>query len=375
MNLLIAPNSYKECADSVSTANLFRDNLKKERINLITRPISDGGDGFLAVCKELFELDILSYSISMSYSNHLIKCEVGLNKNNKTLYIESANVLGLKIVPLEFRKPFFLNSKGMGDLLFQIAEDVKKNNLNVEKIIIGIGGTATNDLGLGLCSRFGFKLYDSKGNILDVFPHNFEKVTDIKCEKINIPFKIELIVDVENPLLGKKGATRVFASQKGATNDEIEIMERGFIKLISLFESKGLIKSEEKLSGAGGGLAAAFQILFNAKIKTAKEFLLKDLGLGKLINSIDVVITGEGSFDKKSLLNKGVWLLMDIFSSKKIFLVCGKMESDLKKKLNKNIYVIELSKIFNNDEESIRNFEDGIKQACELIKQHLSIKF
>jgi len=68
-------------------------------------------------------------------------------------------------------------------------------------------------------------------------------------------------------------------------------------------------------------------------------------------------------------------LLMDIFSSKTIFLVCGKMESDVKKKLNKNIYLIELSKFFNSDEESIRNFEDGIKQACELIKQHLSIKF
>ena len=136
MNILIAPNSFKECSDSITITNIIYNNLKKNLdCNLIRKPISDGGDGFTDVCKHYFNGEELIYNVSTPYNDEALECKVIYSEETKTVYIESANVLGLKVVPPERRNPLLLSSKGLGELLLILAGEI----YDIKKVVIGIG--------------------------------------------------------------------------------------------------------------------------------------------------------------------------------------------------------------------------------------------
>ncbi|MCL5030954.1 MAG: glycerate kinase, partial [Bacteroidetes bacterium] len=333
MKVLIAPNSFKECADSTAVSEYLAEDLGKLGIsNLVLKPVSDGGDGFLKVCEKNFSLDIINYRITSPFDNSKINCEAGYDNKNKILYIESANVLGLKIIPLVKRNPLKLSSKGMGELISKILKDHKNGKRNIEKLVIGIGGTGINDLGLGLFTKFGLKIFDNYGKELEVIPSNFTKAKKLSWSKIILPFDIEIIIDVDNDLLGKNGATYVFGKQKGLTTKGIEIVEKGFDNIINILKNNKIIESSKNLSGAGGGLAAGLQVFFGAKLIQSKQFILNELGIKKIKN-IGLVITGEGAFDKQSLMDKATGSLVKYFSSKNIpvLICCGIYDKQIAK--------------------------------------------
>lgn len=367
-NILVAPNSFKECADSVRVSELFHKYLDKSIFNVIQKPISDGGDGFLNVCRQHLKLETLTYSISTPYDESKMDCVIGFDRNNKTIYIESANVLGLKRIPINKRHPLKLSSKGLGDLFSLIIQDINSSKISVNKAVIGIGGTGTMDMGLGVCSRFGFRMYDSYKKELEVIPENFPKVADYEWEHFNLPFKIVTIIDVNNPLFGVEGGAKVFGSQKGASRGEIKVVELGWNKLVNLFNKKKLVNLPDKLTGAGGGLEAGLEIFFNTSTLHAGDFIIESLKSTQA-NDVEMVITGEGAFDYQSLMGKGAGIVVSIFQEKNIpiILCCGKIDESLTEKLGMNVFPIELGKFYNSTEESIRNFEESIKLACNEI--------
>ena len=371
MKLLIAPNTFKEVADSVKAAHLFSKYFSGySGLNLIEKPISDGGDAFLNICKNDFNLKSIIYEISRSYSDNLMPIEIAYDESNSSIYIESAEILGLKVIPQIERNPLVINSRGLGDLLKILEREAEIKKLDINKVYIGIGGTGTNDLALGACSRFGLKIYDDY-NELEIKPINYHKVKRIEWVEQSFPFKIITIIDVNNKLLGETGATLTFGKQKGADNKELQLIENGFENICGILVNMGFIDSADNLSGAGGGLAAGLSIFFNAETKKAKDFILEDLKINKFKNEVDYVVTGEGSFDSQSLMEKGCGIIINEFqdSVNKIFLVCGKIDAGVKEKLNEKIYCIELSKYFSSIGESIKNFEKGIEYACsEIIK-------
>jgi glycerate 2-kinase len=355
--ILIAPNSFKECADSVETAGIFQKYLDKAPCELYIAPLSDGGDGFLRVCTGQFNLEMISYTIP-SPINTPVNVIAGYERANNTVYIESADVIGLKLIPPGRRNPMHLSSAGMGKLLQQISAD-----LPVERFKIGIGGTGINDLGLGMISELGVDFYDHSGSIIDPLPENFEKITDVEVKKV-YEFTIELITDVLNPLTGQKGATATFGPQKGLSKEDVKLLERQFERLTTLFMKKDFISKERKLSGAGGGLAAGLQLFFNAKIESSSEFILNDLELKEKLKFMHYVITGEGSFDSQSLDGKATGIIIQN-TGLPLFLVCGKIDRSVTLPLN--VIPIELQKYFSSAEESIRKFENGIKKGVEEI--------
>ena len=257
--ILVAPNSFKECADSVTIAKLIESNLRPiNKYELIVKPISDGGDGFLKVCQFYYGGEYKFYKIVTPYDNSAFECPVLYCEEKKKLFIESAEVLGLKKVPTHHRIPMKLSSRGMGQLLRKINEDVHNRKIIVEKVYIGVGGTAVVDMGLGMMSELALKLFDTNHNSLDVLPLHFPDVNDFSYKKLSLEFDIILIVDVDNPLLGNEGGLGVYSRQKGASDIDIQVLEKSFIHLINLFENKGLSVSSTNLSGSGGGLSAAF---------------------------------------------------------------------------------------------------------------------
>ncbi len=374
MKILIAPNSFKECADSVTIAELVAENLRKQttdfntNLDLVLKPLSDGGDGFLEVCNKLFDLKILTLEIPTPYKNEIIDCEFGYSSERKTIFIESAKVLGLKLIPVEFRHPAELNSIGLGRLLLYLQKQKQDKKLKIEKVVIGIGGTGTSDFGIGMMSQFNLELLDENGESLEPLPVNYTKTKKIKWEKFRLDFAIEIISDVKIPLLGPNGTSRLFAPQKGATEDEVLILEQGLKNILKLLGAE----DKSYLNGAGGGLAGAFQYFFDAKNKFADEFINSDCGMTKKIKP-DVVITGEGQFDYQSNLNKAVGVVLSEFAETNIpiFIICGK--SLQKDEFKKNITIIELESFFQSKAESILNYLKGITLAAELILKKISL--
>ncbi len=373
MKILIAPNSFKECADSVSIANLFLNNLRSQkRVTLISKPISDGGDGFLTVCIKNFGLDIISYKVPLPFGRRLIDCEVGYSKSDKKIFIESANCVGLKLIPSNKRHPLLINSRAMGILLQNIISDIKAGKIFVDKVIIGIGGTGTNDMGIGMLSEFGLKLIDSKGIKIIPIPGYFGLVKEMVWEEINLPFQIDIISDVNNHLLGAFGASKTFGRQKGLTGNEIKIAEKGFSNIIKIIGKQRLSTIPKFISGAGGGLAAGFQIFMNSNIIYSDKFISSNLGIKKG-TGYSAVITAEGLFDKQSFMNKATGTIIRRFAETgtKIFLVCGILDKTIKGELPGNAYPVELSKYFKSKSDSIKYYKEGIRLACEEIKSVL----
>lgn len=373
--ILISPNSFKECSDSVTIAELIRDNLSDlPDAELIVKPISDGGDGFITVCKYYFGGEIRQYPISKAYDDLTFECPVLYCEKRKEIYIESAEVLGLKVVPLFYRNPLRLTSKGIGQLLKQIEMDIRDSKINVKMVYLGVGGTATIDMGLGMLSELGLKLFDTNGRVLTLLPENYKLVQNIEYSPIKFSFELITVSDVTNPLLGPWGSVRVFGPQKQADEKIILQLEESFYHLLRLFENKDLQFSLNSLSGAGGGIPAAIQIFLNTKILSSSEFIKYHLGLNNYSEPdlVDYLITGEGAYDHQSEYGKGIWVLLNMFGcgAKKIFLVCGKISSGSSGKLPSNVYPIELAKYFGNANESLINYKEGIQKACsEIIKQ------
>jgi glycerate kinase len=215
------------------------------------------------------------------------------------------------------------------------------------------------------------QLFDIFGKQVEILPLNFHKIGSIEWKKQELPFKLEAILDVDNPLIGQDGAARIFGKQKGSTSGEIEVIELGFNKLLKLLQNKGLIDSVKNLSGAGGGIPAGLQIFFGCDIKKAESFIKEDLGIQRITENIDAIITGEGSFDKQSLAGKGAGIILNIFKDKKIplFLCCGRIDGSIQ--FGRNVHPIELEKYFGNKTEAIKRFEESIKYACEEISKNL----
>lgn len=373
--ILISPNSFKECADSVSITELIRDNLSGLKdIEFITKPISDGGDGFLNVCKFYFGGEIRNYSISSSYSDSKFECPVLYCEKKRELYLESAEVLGLKVVPLDFRNPLKLTSKGLGQLLIQIEQDIHSTKIKVEKVYLGIGGTATIDMGIGMMSILGLRMMDSAGREIRVLPENYKTVIDMNYEQIKFSFELIPVIDVTNPLFGKQGGIRIFGKQKNADDRMISILENNFNHLLKLFENNGLIVSSTGLSGAGGGIPTALQIFYRTDLLQSSEFIKDNLGLNKYVNNVEYLITGEGAYDHQSDFGKGVKVLMHLFNSnvELVFLVCGRINSGSIPNLPKYVFPIEISKYFSSEVESITNYKEGIKKACQDIVKQLN---
>jgi glycerate kinase len=373
MNILVAPNSFKECTDSAELADIISSCLfRSPGLNIISKPVSDGGDGFLSVCQKNFGLKKIYYKIPAPFNPGIIRCTVGNNKKNKNLFIESANVLGLKIIPPEKRHPLVLSSRGLGVLLNKILKDVKKGKLEVNKVTIGIGGTGTNDLGIGMLSELGMKLIDKNNSVLEPIPVNFKTAAKILWKKPQFPFRIKLVTDVNNSLLGSEGAALVYGRQKGLTTKEIKIADAGFEHIIRISKKEGIIGGTEFISGAGGGLAAGFQLFLGSELILSDKFVLSSLGINKSKN-ISIVITAEGRFDTQSFRNKATGTIIKKFSNSavKIFLICGSIEKKALGLLPENVYPLELSKYFDSKADSIKNYKKGIKLACEEIIKNI----
>ena len=375
MKILVAPNAYKECASSTFAAELIANALKRlGHVGVVSFPLSDGGDGFLEVCARLSQLQIRSFLIRNCHNGLARRARVGLDNKKHTFYIESAEVIGLKTIPRLQRNPLGLSSENLGELLNRLCKTrrSKKGECN---IIIGVGGTGTSDLGLGLCRTFGLKLVDKRGKELSVVPENFSSVAKIILPR-RMDMNIEVVLDVEAPLFGKNGTSKVFAGQKGASPADIVRLERGVKNVLNVLRRHHNLNFHRSLIGAGGGLTLGLSLIGNVRVVRSRHFLIEQMGLSSKIKECDMVITGEGRFDKQSLMEKatGIVLREAQRQQKDVAMILGSCF------VKKNTFgvnaplIYEMLPLFHSEREAIRSFRKGIAMSVELLVRDMAIQ-
>ncbi len=381
MKILIAPDKFKgalgarEVAENIATG--LRDVLPGAKIEMV--PMADGGEGTAEVicnarggswvqCKAH---DPLGREIDARYA------WIG---EEKVALMEMSEAAGMRRLSENERDPLRATTFGVGEMILDAV------SRGASEIIIGLGGSATNDGGFGMARALGFRFFSDANELTDGVSE-LEKLTEItvpeeivgalvpsarpKSRRLTQPPlqhvspKIIAAVDVKNPLLGENGATRVFGPQKGATKDKIDILERALTTLADIVDTEfGFDYRNEPGAGAAGGLGFGLMSFFGAKIRPGFDVVAEAVDLEAKIKDADVVITGEGSLDRQTLEGKtpaGVARLARKFG-KPVFAIVGRATKDR-----------EVRELFDAVYENARpgmSQEENMKRAAELLREN-----
>ena len=328
MKVLVAVNEFKGSLSSLEIGEIISDKLNSNYDNITTliQPIADGGDGFLALFKGFEKMKFKTINAARQ------ECEVNylLDTKRKEAVIEIAEVIGLKHLKDTQRDPYKTSTVGLCRLISFL---LKKG---INHFIIGLGGSATNDCGIGMLSELGIQFTDKNGNPCKHGMDDLMKINKIDLRFINDKFKnakFTIISDVNNPLIGINGATYVYSKQKGLSESKFQEVDKyikNFADIVNTVVQQNNIFNEG--SGAAGGLGYAFMSFCNATIQSGSEFMINYLGLEKIIRDVDVVITGEGKLDKQSYMGKAPIEIARIakrFNKKVIFLAGNILDDEL----------------------------------------------
>jgi len=306
MKIIIAPQSFKGSLTAKEATKIISDcarNIFPES-DLIGIPIADGGDGTLETIIDATNGKIMNSQVK-GPDNSVVQASWGLfnsEKNEKTGIIEMARASGLAMIDPKNLDPFNSTSFGTGELIL----DALKNG--AKKIILGIGGSATNDCGIGVAKAVGIKFLDSKNNEVGNNVSNFSNIKKINLDKFNSQLndiKFEVACDVTNKLCGKEGASYIYGPQKGASAEDVKILDKNLLHIGNLIEKDlGVNVLNIKGGGAAGGLGAGMVAFFGAKLRPGVDIIFDTLSVEEKIKDADLIITGEGQFDISSTYNK-----------------------------------------------------------------------
>ena len=355
INVLVAPNSMKGSLDAFRFTDAIEAGLKSvsELFEIIKMPVADGGDFTFEVLQKALNLNVKKASV-LDPLGRTIEARYGIK--NDLAVIEMANASGMKLLSKHELNPFNTSTFGTGQLIANAVEN------GARKILIGIGGSATVDGGMGLLEALGIKFFDVNGQQVKASGRNLGKVKDWDCSEItNLEeIDIEVICDVDNPLLGDNGAVNVFAPQKGATNSMLPILEENlnnFAKLIQ--EKKNISLPDLPGMGAAGGINLALSGFLDAKIKPGAELILDLIGFNEGLTIADCVITGEGKIDAQTKNMKAPFVVSSRAKMKNIttFAIGGIVTHEGKNQFDKTFSLV-------NDESKVKF---AMRNAEELV--------
>ena len=304
MHILIAPNAFKNSLSAPDAAEAIRKAILQSglRCSMQCFPIGDGGDGTASLIVEMLN-GIFYETQAGDPMGRKVKTSIGFIDDGKTAVLEMADISGLKLLLPEELDPLHASSFGTGELIRTALDK------GARKIILGIGGSATVDGGCGILQALGVVFMDKTKEELTGLPENLIHLDSIDVSGIDKRIReTELIVlcDVDNFLLGEKGAAAVFGPQKGASKDDVMLLEKSLGKLRDVsFLQTGKDMNTLRHGGAAGGTAAGLNIFLNAKLMPGIEYFLDITGFEEALQKADLLITGEGSIDLQTLDGKG----------------------------------------------------------------------
>lgn len=301
MRILIAPDKFKGSISASAAARAIADGLREGGLDAecVLAPIADGGEGFA----ESMGLALGAKWIELKAQDPIgreVPCRYAWVESDKLAIIEMAEASGLWRLKPEERDPLRANTYGTGQLMRDAIERGAK------KILVGLGGSATTDGGIGMAAALGYDIITSDNDDLDPIPGNL--IALVRIENTNVIEMPEIIAacDVQNPLLGERGAARVFGPQKGADPKTVTHLEASLTQLAEVVtESLECDFKDTPGAGAAGGIGYGLMSFCGAKVRSGFDLLAETVGLEAKIKEADLVITGEGRLDAQTLEGKG----------------------------------------------------------------------
>lgn len=303
MKIVISIDSLKGSLTSIEAANAIKKGILSvdNKSDVIIMPLADGGEGTVEALVQGMNGEEKVISVTGPI-NEKVNATYGILKETNTAIIEMAQASGLPLVPAELRNPLNTTTYGVGEI---IKEAIEKGCRN---FIVGIGGSATNDCGVGMLQALGFEFYDENDNLVGLGGKVLNQIkrikTDNKLKELD-ECNFKIACDVNNPLYGENGAAYIYGPQKGATEEIVKELDKG-LKNFAEVVKDDLGKDIAHIGGAGaaGGLGFGFLGFLNSKLESGIKIILDEIKLEEVVKDADIVITGEGRLDNQTAMGK-----------------------------------------------------------------------
>jgi len=303
MKIVIAPDSFKESLTAPEVAQLVANGFREilPDADYVLLPIADGGEGTVEAMVAATGGTLHQVPVTGPLGE-AVEGFYGLSGDGKTAFIEMAAASGLALVPPDARNPLQTTSRGTGELVLSALDR------GVRELIIGIGGSATNDGGAGMLQALGVHLLDENGKEIDPGGGGLGTLATIDVSGLDqrlAECRVQVACDVDNPLTGPSGASAVFGPQKGATAAMVAKLDANLKKFGTLLEKlTGNRIIDKPGAGAAGGMGAALLGVLNATLRPGVEIVIEAVGLEDVLANADLVITGEGKLDSQTASGK-----------------------------------------------------------------------
>ncbi len=302
MKIIIAPDSFKDALSAKEVAEAIQKGIKMASPDdeIVVFPLGDGGEGSSEIIGYYLKAKKIVVNVEDALG-HPVEAYYYFSKENHTAIIEMAQASGLQRISYDDRNCMEASSFGTGQLILDAIR------LGATRVILAIGGSATNDAGMGLATALGVRFYDENNRLLRGKGRELQQVHfyDKSQLLMNKGIAVEVLCDVDNPLFGEKGAAHVYARQKGANDEEIELLDNG-LRHFSTVIRKQEERDFAKIPGAGaaGGLGFGAMAFLDAKLYKGIDLMLDMTGFNEQIKDADLVITGEGKIDDQTIHGK-----------------------------------------------------------------------
>lgn len=323
MHILLAPDSFKESLSAKQVAESlkkgFQEGLPNATFDLL--PIGDGGEGTMDTLAGVLDLTEYQTQVTGPFGQSV---SVSYYQKDQMAFFEMASLVGLGSIPAEKRNPLQLETRGIGELILQLVGQ------GVKTLCVGIGGSATNDGGIGMAAGLGVAFYDEQGHLLRPVGASLGRVARIDTSSVPEALQdidLQVLTDVTNLLCGSQGATYIFGGQKGLNPLLFPSVDQAMQKFYQLVDSRMLTLEG---AGAGGGMAAGLVAFAGGQITSGIEKSLDLIDFDHKVQTADLVVVSEGRMDKQSLSGKApVGVAKRTPAGIPVIAVCGSLGADL----------------------------------------------
>ena len=323
MKIVIAPDSFKESLTAEEVAEAIKRGFQQSiaDVECLLCPVGDGGEGTVDAIRHSLDLEEKWFQVTGPFGQ---KEAMRYFQKGELALFEVADLVGLEKIPLEKRNPLKIQTRGIGELIRHLIAK------GITEIYIGVGGTASNDGGIGIAAGLGYQFYDKDGNVLPACGQSLLKLASVSIEnryEISEDVQICILADVVSPLCGPQGATYTFGKQKGLHPTMFAVVEQA---IQDFYEKVSPLILEIKGAGAGGGIAGGLCAFAQANIVSGIDTCLDLINFDKKVSDADLVIVGEGRLDRQSLAGKApIGVAKRTPVGVPVIAICGSLADDL----------------------------------------------
>ena len=330
MKVIVCPDSFKGSLSARDAADAIARGVQSIHpdAEIVAIPLADGGEGTLDALIGATEGEVRSVRVHDPLMRP-IEAQYGVSGDGETAIVETAAASGLGLLTESERDPTITSTFGTGELLLAAAES------GTRRIIIGVGGSATNDGGAGAMTALGARFLDTSGTELEPGGAALANLSSIDTSRFRFPVSsitVEVACDVTNPLCGPAGASAVFGPQKGATPEMVELLDAALANYAGVLRNDlGRDITDLPGAGAAGGLGAGLAAFLNAELRSGIDIVLDAVGFDDALADADLVITGEGRLDEQTAGGKTIAGVLRRASARSIPVIalCGSVSGDL----------------------------------------------